>query len=640
MFAQVHYINLDDVEFDATTGTILNYTGPTDNTGIAEIPQTFEVNGENVEVKHIGNGAFFEKAFHSIWLPSSIITIGDYAFEGCGIDHIPFPDNITSIGDYAFSGNILQQIWLPNKLTSIGESAFRLNFMREVSLPNSLISIGDHAFEDNELTSVDIPENVNSIGDFAFNGNLISSVDFPDSYFSIGKGAFNRNQISEINGIHSNGIIYPRNSDGSEDYSRIVCYGGTAHIIDFIPNTVETIGSHAFMGNDLTSIDLPGQLKSIGAYAFHYNSISSINLPNNLTTIGEGAFYSNSLESITIPKNVTSIGAGAFNNNSITEINNQPTDGIIYSRKNDGTEDSSRIVSYGGVAKNIDFIPEKVTSIERKAFMYSHLTSIDFPGKLTQIGAKAFISSDLISADLPENLIFIDDSAFYTAIEYGYSPLKFPIHPEYSESGWIDSKGNTYQGGETITDYYKSYSIHGAYTITYITDGGETPEDTPAFYHTSEGITSLVGAIRSGYEFKGWINEDGNFINSIPAGTEGDIQLFAEWDYSLTINDLDFDSNSGTITGFKNTSEKSIVIPDSFMINGEKIPVKSIDDRAFAQMSLTSVKLPETLETIGVRAFADNSLKSVTFSNPSLKSATPKNLTSIGTCAFMSNFIS
>ena len=59
-------------------------------------------------------------------IPSSVTSIGTYAFSGCsGLTSINIPQNVTSIGDYAFSGCAgMVYVTLPINLTSIGDWAF------------------------------------------------------------------------------------------------------------------------------------------------------------------------------------------------------------------------------------------------------------------------------------------------------------------------------------------------------------------------------------------------------------------------------------------------------------------------------------------------------------------------------------
>ncbi|NFB18517.1 cell wall-binding repeat-containing protein [Clostridium botulinum] len=109
-----------------------------------------------------------------------------------------------------------------------------------------------------------------------------------------------------------------------------------------------------------------------------------------------------------------------------------------------------------------------------------------------------------------------------------------------------------------------------------------------------------------------------------------------------------FEFSNGRITKYIG-NETDIVIPEA--IKGEK--VTAIEDSAFKNKNLTSVKIPKTVESIGMQAFAKNSLTSIelpeslkymgniAFMGNKLTSVRiPKNLTIIPTGAFSKNEIS
>ncbi|ACA44695.1 cell wall-binding repeat-containing protein [Clostridium botulinum] len=110
----------------------------------------------------------------------------------------------------------------------------------------------------------------------------------------------------------------------------------------------------------------------------------------------------------------------------------------------------------------------------------------------------------------------------------------------------------------------------------------------------------------------------------------------------------DFEFSNGKITKYMG-NEIDIVIPEA--IRGEK--VTAIEDSAFKNKNLTSVKIPKTVESIGMQAFAKNNLTSIelpeslkymgniVFMDNKLTSVRiPKNLTIIPTGAFSKNEIS
>lgn len=68
-------------------------------------------------------------------LPDTLITIGDYAFNGCeNLTDIEIPDSVTTIGNSAFWGcEKLAGMSIPDSVTKIGDDA--LNYEREVPEP-------------------------------------------------------------------------------------------------------------------------------------------------------------------------------------------------------------------------------------------------------------------------------------------------------------------------------------------------------------------------------------------------------------------------------------------------------------------------------------------------------------------------
>ena len=140
----------------------------------------------------------------AVMIPSEL---GGYAVKKVGNDWPPIfgygntsaisvfvPSSVTSIGSFAFYGcTSLASITIPNSVTSIGISAFTdCTGLTSVTIPNSVTNIGDNAFYYcTGLTSMNIPDSVTSIGSFAFYGCTgLASITIPDSVTSIGSQAF------------------------------------------------------------------------------------------------------------------------------------------------------------------------------------------------------------------------------------------------------------------------------------------------------------------------------------------------------------------------------------------------------------------------------------------------------------------
>ena len=139
-------------------------------------------------------------------IPSSVTSIGDWAFAGSGLTSVTIPNSVTSIGDAAFYGcgfltsvtipngssafesSNLTSITIPNSVTRIGDNAFFCCFgLTTLSIPNSVTTIGNSAFDTCiNLTSVSIGNSVTIIGDYAFGGcssltTVISKIENPCS---------------------------------------------------------------------------------------------------------------------------------------------------------------------------------------------------------------------------------------------------------------------------------------------------------------------------------------------------------------------------------------------------------------------------------------------------------------------------
>ena len=122
-------------------------------------------------LESIGNHAFNGSYITSINLPTSLKTIGNYAFKDC--QSLTSFASVVNIADYAFDGcRALKNVTIQEGATSIGKYAFQnCTALESISLPESLTSIGTYAFTGcTALKEIALPDALASLGTYAFNG--------------------------------------------------------------------------------------------------------------------------------------------------------------------------------------------------------------------------------------------------------------------------------------------------------------------------------------------------------------------------------------------------------------------------------------------------------------------------------------
>ena len=112
-------------------------------------------------------------------LPSTVTTVGDYAFRNCRIETFHFADGLTSIGKYAFYNSSVKEVSLPSTVKQIPTGLFqKCANLTTVHLGKNTEMLGDYVFDGCPITNLYIsaptpPYCSNST--FAASGNNIFS---------------------------------------------------------------------------------------------------------------------------------------------------------------------------------------------------------------------------------------------------------------------------------------------------------------------------------------------------------------------------------------------------------------------------------------------------------------------------------
>jgi hypothetical protein len=467
-----------------------------------------------------------------------IITTVSYDFSETDIIIPDVLDNQTvtgietedSFNPDAFMGRDITSIELPSTLISIGEYAFRLNDLTSIILPDGLQTIGYGAFGANGLdfTSIDLPNSIIFIGEFAFSLNGFSTITLPSpSYPNFTHWIDNESQttyepgdIVDYSGqsfrakiiytltendveIDADGIISSCSYDFGNGFKDIIipeAIGGNAitgigdggwdgifedqgiYSVE-LPQGLKTIGNNAFNDNNLISINLPSELVSIGGTAFYWNDLNDISLPNTLIHIGYRAFGANNIDNIVLPTPPnnefeewitaggdiyavgTTVSAGSYSSFSAKIVYTLTDEDVVVENGVIQSCDSESPLKYLIIPQVLD--GQTVTGIANGSeptysnpvgvFLQKGIEEVQLPQTLETIGDYAFYNNDIKEIDIPEGVIYLGLDAF--TLNSNLSGIVLPSPQAPNIGGWIDNYGNTYNGGESISSFFgRSYT--------------------------------------------------------------------------------------------------------------------------------------------------------------------------------------
>ncbi|HEX3799217.1 MAG TPA: leucine-rich repeat protein [Verrucomicrobiae bacterium] len=398
-------VNVIPFAFTTNNGGIV-ITGYTGTNTLATIPST--ING--LPVSSIESNAFVGGQFSQMLLPTSIVSIGEHAFQNCSyLTSIILPHDLTNLGSGTFqSCYMLTNVVLPNGLQTIADSAFSETGLASIILPDSITNIGMYAFFQTDLSSIQFGTNVTSIGIEAFyNCYFLTNIFISKSVMSIGQYALSCPTLLNItvdaaNLSYSslNGVLLDRSQSTLLQYPAGLSGSYT------IPPTVVIIGPAAFLYcKNLTDVSLPYGVTNIGDQAFDgCSGLTNINIVNSVLQIGESAFYAcSNLRQLTIADSVTSIGSEAFlgcSSLSYIHLGQELLD--INSNAFESCPALTNVV-----------IPRSVTNIGPFAFWEdSGLSNVTFGTTNCSIGASAFQGCNLNAINLQNGITSIGSLAF------------------------------------------------------------------------------------------------------------------------------------------------------------------------------------------------------------------------------------
>lgn len=327
---------------------------------------------------------------------------------------------VKSIGYYAFNGTNIESVYIPDSVTSIGDYAFQnCSQLKSLTIPASVTTMNTYSMLEG-CTSLETL--------------VIGNIDNINYFYQLGNDAVKEIIVLGGTAIDDNTFRYFKNLERVELGEGIIEIGYQAFLNleklteVVLPESLEKLGQSSFRGcSALESIVIPSKVTELPYYLFaDCTSLSNVEIEGQLTNINTAFYNCTSLESFVVPETVTEISSGVFN--GCTNLKDLTINVSLYKNISRDVNDTIVNVTLTGTgelseemfkdATNLETVvfPQGITTIPQKAFSgCTSLRSVEIPDSVTRIETQAFYQcSSLEDVILSENseLNTIGGSAF------------------------------------------------------------------------------------------------------------------------------------------------------------------------------------------------------------------------------------
>lgn len=558
-------------------------------------------------LKTIGNYAFVRANIAAVYFNEGLETIGDYAFEySTDLVNIVFPTTLKTIGSYAFAYCwTIETAKLNNGLTTIGRGTFlECTSLEEIKIPSTVTVISVECFADcDSLVSVTLHDNITAISSNAFSYSALASITLPKNLITIQDYAFHNTNLTEV----------------------------------VIPSKVTSIGDYAFNScsslNSLKFENLSATI-SIGDFAFEYTQIEWLELPSGVR-LGDASFRScTNLKTIIFYGRITqtwSIGLYApfFLASNLEAVYLSEPQDVAYAGvfsnggRGFGVTSTSTFFYGAGISYNYDHM---VFTYHEETDSYSFRAKGDITGDNGRTYSKYNISTSYYDTiDVPstyndgihgwKTVTMIEPYAFTNAdvscgIATGKYDLKLPEQVQYIGDHAFENTGlyYTHNFPSTIT-YLGSYAFAGCYNFisTITIPSTLTKISDYAFYNCDLLCVELEPATNTSLTYIG--NYAFYSIYAYNDGYGGSITFPSTLKYigDYAFYDIDI--------AYETSAYQNMTLPDSLLYLGKfafynndwirsvviSSSLECINEGTFASChNIHSVYIPKSVTTISV----------------------------------------
>lgn len=484
----------------------------------------------------------------------------------------------------------IRKLEVGSNVTSIGVSALSgQSYLEYVNLPDSISSIGASAFAqcDGSLTSINIPSSVTSIGDYAFANGILKTIMFFGDAPTVGTEIFNG-----IDPAYATVYVHISSASGFtlDQYGK---WQGLT--LGYLENTsyIRYEDQHIETFPDTVSIDISAMLSAYTVCSPVYIYINAEKVynyfdgqENNLDALKYIHFGKN-VQSIDMADGITQdeypdlIGykySPLINIKSLDAFITDPKCNYIAVNGQLLTKDQTILIAC--TTGHVE-IPNTVSSVLSKVGNgYSNLTSITIPDSVIEIQDTAFYDTgDLVKLVIGNGLTSFSDHVFRSAalrdlsIGSSLSSIEFLNTNNNIQSIYVDPENQYYSSKDKMLLSKDGRELLYAIDTQSVTvpDGVEVIRR-----HAFNGRSSVKNVV---------------LVNTV---SQMDPGIFY---YCTNLENVNLGTQLTAIpydSFFECNNLSSIVIPDT---------VISIGMRAFYETNLTSVSLPSSVLSVDEYAF-------------------------------------
>ncbi|MDE6026450.1 MAG: leucine-rich repeat domain-containing protein, partial [Muribaculaceae bacterium] len=506
------------------------------------------------------------------------VTVHPEIYEGdTQLIDFELPYDLTRIPDYVGAGiSFRDEVEIPYGVKRIGAYAFYNNKeLYHVFLNDALEEIGEHAFDGCELLeNQELPGALNKIEDSAYKDcTSLTEVVLPENLSSLGANVFEGCSALEK-------AVLIANIDYIPDYAFYRC---SALAKLYFPIQLKSIGDYAFA--DCWTIDeikLPVSLETIGDYAFckytdGFGNITQLTIPDKVTSLGKHSFRGQSIQNLTLGKGLTTIPESAFEGNSVKSV--IFSEGLQKIERNAFASGRDRVSSV--------ILPSTITEIEENAFGGTAIQELAVPDGVLSLPSGSCGRPALLTVGKDVKTIDANAFSFDNLITFR---LKATMPPTLNEAFPITNEQNDQLTLVVNQGRVVSYMNNARWKqINRIIQ-----EDWTDIEVHLDGTFSLAEEIRMQ---NGLMPSQVNKMKVFGPLDDNDLRVIRENMVSLRSIDLSEVTNVAAIPDgqFKESLLNEIILP---------VGVERIGNESFADCRLLTMDaLPETIASIGDRAF-------------------------------------